>query len=501
MEIPEQNQMSVQVRSEEAGNQSGAKRPRQVLILGAGPAGLGAGYELARHGVPCTILDKNSQVGGLARTMEFKGFRFDVGPHRFFTKEKTVQAVWEEVLGRDLLRLLRLTRIYYRGKFFFYPLKPLNALIGLGIGGSLMTFGSYLYARIVYRCRQAKTFEQWITYTFGRRLYEAFFKTYTEKVWGVSCSDIGAEWAAQRIRGLNLWRVVKTAILGNRQGIRTLTDQFCYPRIGAGMLYEKMSDKITTAGGRLHLGAVVEAIEVEGTTVTGVRCADGRHIKVGAEGCLLSSIPITAFVQCLTPQVPTEVLAAARGLRYRDHITVNLTYFGTNPFPDNWIYVHAGEVRMARITNYANFSRDMVPTEDANGLAVEYFCFENDDLWRMSDEALVELATEELMRIGLIRRELVRDGFVLREKNAYPAYYAGYQTHFETLKNYVSRLTNVHMIGRAGMFKYGNQDHAMLTGLLTARNVLGEQHDVWSVHDSEEYIEEESHRAATVAEQ
>jgi protoporphyrinogen oxidase len=477
---------------------NGRPQPNHVLILGAGPSGLGAGYELSRHGVACTVLDKNDRVGGLARTFVVKGFRFDVGPHRFFTKDSLINELWHRVLGKDFILVPRLTRIYYRNRFFHYPLKPVNALLGLGVGRSLAAFGSYLYARVFYRHKEARSFQEWITFQFGRRLYETFFKTYTEKVWGIPCSEISAEWAAQRIRGLNLWRAIKNAFLGNRGRIRTLANQFHYPRLGAGMLYDRMADSIRAAGNPIHLNTCVEVILRQGNAVTAVRSSDNRQFPVGPDDHLLSSIPITEFVVKLDPPPPAEILEAAREMKYRDHITVNLIYVGPNPFPDNWIYVHSPEVRMARLTNYSNFSRDMVPSTDSHGLGVEYFCFRKDDLWQMSDEALIKLAVEETQQMGLIRPENVRDAFVVREKDSYPTYYAGYLPHYETLKNYVQTLTNVQMIGRGGMFKYNNQDHAALTGLLAARNLLSETHDLCAVNADEEYLEE-AHENKTVA--
>ncbi|MBI5819637.1 MAG: FAD-dependent oxidoreductase [Verrucomicrobia bacterium] len=471
---------------------SSFRPPKHVVILGAGPAGLGAAYELARHQTPCTLVDKNKRVGGLARTLEFKGFRFDIGPHRFFTKEERVNQLWREVLGSEFVPVQRLTRIYYGQRFFHYPLKPLDALVGLGIARSIMAFGSYLYARMAYRRREARSFEEWITFHFGWQLYDAFFKTYTEKVWGIPCSKIAAQWAAQRIRGLNLWRAAKSAFLGNRDQVRTLTDQFHYPRLGAGMLYEKMADRVRSAGSHVFLERTVEEIHVSGNRVTGIRCADGQSLEVEPDGYLLSSIPITEFVTKLSVRPPPEVLAAAQRLKYRDHITVNLTYFGPRPFPDNWIYVHSEKVRTARITNYANFTRDMTPDADAHGLTVEYFCFRDDDLWKMRDDLLIQLAVDELKSIGVIRAENVRDGFVVREKDAYPAYYVGYESHLETVRNYVGSLVNVQMIGRGGLFKYGNQDHAVLTGILAARNLVGEEHDLWFVHEESEYLEEKN---------
>lgn len=467
-----------------------AGAPAHVFILGAGPAGLGAGYELTRHHVPCTVLEKNGIVGGLARTQSFQGFRFDVGPHRFFTKNATVNQVWHDVLGADLLEVPRLTRIYCRKRFFHYPLKAFNALVGLGPVRSLKAFCSYVFARLFYRRRQARSFEEWITIHFGRQLYETFFKSYTEKVWGIPCTQIGAEWAMQRIRGLNLWKVIKTALLGNRGNIRTLTERFLYPRRGAGMLYEKMADLISAGGGRIALDETVEQIERDGMRLTAIRCSNNRTHVVEAGHHVLSSMPITEFVQKLTPAAPPEVLAAAAQLRYRDHITVNLLHAGDNPFPDNWIYVHAPEMRMARITNYANFSQEMAPSRKDHGLAVEYFCFRTDPIWSMADNDLIQLAMGELDQIGLVPKGSMTGGFVVREKDAYPVYYAGYHPSFDVIRNYLRQLTNVDMIGRGGMYKYNNQDHALLSGLMAARNLLGETNDLWSLNEDDEYLEE-----------
>lgn len=471
-------------------------RPGHVLILGAGPAGLGAAYELARHHVRCALLEKHTMVGGLARTLTYEGYRFDVGPHRFFTKNDTVNRFWHKVLGADFIRVPRLTRIYYLDRFFYYPLKPFNALLGLGVGRSVAAFASYLHARIFLRGREARTFEEWIVGRFGRRLYEAFFKTYTEKVWGIPCSQIGAEWAAQRIRGLNLWQAVKNAFFGNSGKVKTLTDYFHYPRRGAGMLYDKMADYIRAAGNPIQLGTGVEAILRKGDRVTAIRCAGGRQFDVDPGDHVLSSIPLTEFVAKLTPAAPPEVLEAAARMKYRDHITINLLYQGDNPFPDNWIYVHSARVQMARLTNYANFSPDMVPAPGCHGLGVEYFCFREDAIWQKSDDDLIKLAIEELTLMRLIKPENVRGGFVIRELDSYPAYYAGFQPYYETIKRYVRSLTNVQMIGRGGMFKYNNQDHAVLSGLLAARNLVGERHDLWEINAEDEYLEEPATKPA-----
>lgn len=462
----------------------------RIIIIGAGPAGLGVAYELAKKGRTCEVFDKNTQVGGLARTEIHNGYNFDVGPHRFFTKNDEIQSVWKEVLGSDFIKVKRLTRIYYRGKFFNYPIKAMNALLGLGFWNSGLVLLSYIKGKIQFAKHEPKSFEEWMVKNFGYKLYSIFFKTYTEKVWGIPCGELGPEWAGQRIKNLNLLEAIKNAILPGKSKAKSLVEEFEYPVHGAGMMYEKMREFAEQAGSKINSGSKIVKIHHSGKTITAIDVEDGGEACKVEVDYLFSSQPITDFIKMLEPAVPPEIRAAADKLYFRDHITVNLVVKNKNLFPDQWIYMHDPRVQMARIANYNNFSGKMSPDPDFAPISVEYFTFaDREKLWGMADADLIRLAVGELSMIGLLKPEDIKDGFVVREKDSYPTYYSGYQESFDLLKDYLSGFDNLQLIGRAGMYKYNNQDHALLTGILAARNLLGEKNDIWSVNADDEYLE------------
>jgi len=461
-----------------------------VVILGAGPAGLTAAYELSRHGLRSVILEKAPVVGGLARTAEYKGYLFDIGGHRFFTKVALVDRMWREVLGADFVARPRLSRIYYRSKFFHYPLEPLNALAGLGLLESLRCGMSYLGARLRPQ-RPEDNFEAWASNRFGRRLYRTFFRTYTEKVWGIPCREIGAEWAAQRIRGLSLTSVVWNALQPRRKQdkrrvIKTLIHEFEYPRRGPGMMWDRTRDIVAERGSKVVLEAPVESIQWQSGRVLGVS-AGGRLWR--AEH-FISSMPIRELIQRLDPAPPDYLRAAAEDFRYRSFLTVALIVRGKNLFPDNWIYIHDPSVKVGRIQNYKNWSPEMVPDPETTGLGLEYFCFEGDELWCTPDAELIELAKSELARLGLVDPALVADGTVVRAEKAYPIYDSNYRRGLEAVRRFLPTVPNLQLVGRNGMHRYNNQDHSMLTAMLAARNVLGARYDLWEVNVDADYHEE-----------
>lgn len=466
-----------------------ADMSRKVVVIGAGPAGLAAAWELTKHGIAPVVVDRNDQVGGLARTMWVDGFGFDIGPHRFFTKNEEVLDLWRFFLGEDLLTVPRLTRIYYRNKFFNYPLKPLDALTKLGLVTTTRAIASYGRQKLHRDETEPHNFEDWIVARFGRTLYEIFFKSYTEKVWGIPCDQIGKEWAGQRIKGLSLTEAIRDAFSRSKSDkVKSLIEEFYYPRHGTGQLYDRMADVVTEAGGEVELKADITQIETDGDRILSLTTSDGRRFDVDHA---FVSAPITAVAEALHPRAPEEVLAAARALHYRSHITVNLTLDSASPFPDNWIYVHSPDLRMARIANYSSFSPEMVPGPDRCGLSVEYFAFEGDDLWKMSDDELVSLGIDEMARAGLLDPSVVRKGFVVREADSYPTYYLGHREHFDVLHEHLGRFQNLSLIGRAGMYRYNNQDHASLTGLYSVRNHLGiSDVDLFAINPEDVYIEE-----------
>ena len=466
---------------------------KQVVIIGAGPAGLTAGYELTKHNIRLVVLEQYDKVGGLARTENYKGYHFDMGGHRFFTKSESVNQMWHEVLGDEFLRRPRLSRIFYQDKFFFYPLKIWNALSGLGLWQAILIALSFLRWQI-FPYKKEETFEQWVTNRFGKRLFEIFFRTYTEKVWGIPCSELKAEWAAQRIKNLSLKSALMSMLVKPGDSITTLIEEFHYPRFGPGMLWNEVKNQIEQRGGKVQLKSPVTRIHRTGNRVDYMVVSPngaGEQVIHGTD--FISSMPVSEFVQKLEP-VPAEVLEAAEKLNYRDFLTVCLIVNKTELFPDNWIYVHSPEVQVGRIQNFKNWSPDMVPDASKTSLGLEYFCTEGDELWNMPDADLIELGKQELERIGLAQAGDVVDGCVFRVPKAYPIYDAEYAGYLKTVREFVDGLKNFQTIGRNGLHRYNNQDHSMITGTLAVRNLLfGEKNDLWSVNADAEYHEEIRH--------
>jgi len=458
-----------------------------VVILGAGPAGLSAAYELARYGKHSVVLEQDSVAGGLARTSEYKGYLFDIGGHRFFTKVRLVEKMWKDVLGDDLLERPRLSRIYYRSKFFHYPLDPMNVIAGLGFLEVIRCGISFLAAR-AFPQKPEIDFETWISNRFGKRLFRTFFENYTEKVWGIPCREIGAEWAAQRIRGLSLATLVHSAFHRRRPGkakIRTLAQQFYYPRRGPGMMWTRVKELVESAGSEVVFNAPAERIHWKPGRVTGVsaggRFYPGEHF--------VSSIPIRELMARLDPPPPPRYLEAAERLQYRDFLTVALIVKQRDLFPDNWIYVHDPSVAVGRIQNYKNWSPEMTPDSETSCLGMEYFCFKDDHLWRMADADLIELARREVAQLGLARAEDAIDGCVVRMPKAYPVYDKDYRAALSLIREFLDTLPNLQLAGRNGMHRYNNQDHSMLTAIMGARNILGAHNDLWKLDADSSYQE------------
>jgi protoporphyrinogen oxidase len=478
------------------------KSPRdpRVVIIGAGPAGLTAAYELSKNNVGAVVLEADKVVGGIARTVNYKGYLFDIGGHRFFTKWGEVESIWKEVLGDRFLQRPRLSRIYYRKKFFYYPLRPLNALFGLGAVESLRILLSYAKSALAPH-RNEENLEQWVSNRFGRRLYQIFFKTYTEKVWGIPCHEIRAEWAAQRIKGLSLTTAVRNALFKpTKPKVKTLIDSFQYPERGPGQMWEMMTDKLQGTGYPVLMERPVVKIRHQAGRVTEVVTSGPHGEERHAGSHFISSMPIRELVQALEPAPPPEILEAANRLRYRDFLIVSLIVNRKDVVPDNWIYIHEPGVQVGRIQNFKNWSPAMVPDADKTCLGMEYFVFENDELWSSPDDKLVELARRELAELGLAKAEEILEGTVVRVPKAYPMYDPGWAEQVEAIRLHVqASLPNLQLVGRNGMHKYNNQDHSMMTAMCAAQNILGASHDLWAINTEPEYHEEKQESAAAAA--
>jgi protoporphyrinogen oxidase len=471
-------------------------KPKKVVIIGGGPAGLTAAYRLSKSGVQSLILEKDQTVGGLSRTANYKDYHFDIGGHRFFTKSKEVEDVWKEVLAEDFLRRKRISRIYYNKKFFFYPLRPLNALIGLGIWNSLLVALSYVRVKLKPSSDE-DNFEQWVTNRFGKRLFRIFFKTYTEKVWGIPCSEIRAEWAAQRIKGLSLVTALKNALIKPRQGrgkkkgiIKTLIDEFDYPKFGPGMMWAEVSQKIGQNGSQVWLDSEVTGIRWAGRRVEALEVKRNGRLEVVAGTDFISSMPLREVIQKLNPVGPTEVREAANKLKYRDFLTVAMIINKRDLFPDNWIYIHDPDVKVGRIQNFKNWSPYMVPDQEKSCLGLEYFCFEGDSLWSMPDEQLIDLAKQELQKLGFVEPGDIEEGTVVRMPKAYPIYDSSSQESVSVIRRFLDQFSNFQAVGRNGQHRYNNQDHSMLTAIKAAENIRGDHHNLWEVNEEQEYLEE-----------
>jgi len=470
-----------------------------IVIIGAGPAGLTAAYMLGKRGVSSTVLEADSVVGGISRTAERDGWRFDIGGHRFFTKVKAVEDVWFEILGPDdFLRRPRLSRIYYRGKFYDYPIVPMNALRNLGFVEAVRCGLSYIWVRI-RPPKDKSTLEGFVASRFGWRLYEHFFKTQSEKVWGVPCTEIQADWGAQRIKDLSLFRALWEAVKPKRfkakentKQVTSLIEEFNYPKYGPGMMWERCTEIVTAKGTKVEMDAVVTRIEhSNGRAVAVTALRDGVPTRYDCTH-VISSMPISALLRAMDPPPPADVLAAADALRYRAHITIGLVCTESNTFPDNWIYVNDPQVKMGRIQNFGRWSPYLVK-DGRTCLGLELFVNEGDEWWAKSDEELVETGKRELEQVGLVRASHVERGYVVRTPKAYPFYDATYKENVATLAEWIAEhAPNVYPVGRNGMHRYNNQDHSMLTAMLSVENIFGAHHDIWSVNVEAEYHEERS---------
>jgi protoporphyrinogen oxidase len=463
----------------------------KIIIIGAGPAGMACSYTLAEAGRPSLIIEKEGAPGGLCKTVNFHGYLFDIGGHRFISRSEEITRLWHNTMGEDMLHVRRLSRIYYRKRYFKYPLSFFDTFWNLGLVESTRGIFSYL------RCKNTKpgdnsTFEGWIINHFGRRLYDIFFKTYTEKVWAVPCNNISADWAKQRIRGLSLKVALKKALFQTNDAPKTLAEEFLYPRTGPGEFYKRLKDLISADGGQFMFGRQLAGIKHDGgkiLSITVQNLADNKKEELPVD-YLFSSIPLPTLVKILSPAAPADVIDSANNLYFRDFLIVNIILDKEDTFPDQWIYVHSPEVKLGRIQNYKNWSSAMVPDINKTSLGIEYFCSRNDILWNMSDVDLIHYAVGELEKIGIVSRRYLINGFVIRYPNVYPVYSLDYRKDVDIIQRYLSGFGNLQTIGRAGLFHYDNSDHALLTGIYAAGNFLGEgPHNIWDINPDQEYLE------------
>jgi protoporphyrinogen oxidase len=462
-------------------------------VIGAGPAGLTAAYELVKRGERVIVLEADDVVGGISRTVERDGWRFDLGGHRFFTKVQAVEDLWHEILpDEDFLMRPRMSRIFYDGKYYDYPLKASNALKNLGVIEAVRCVGSYGWAK-VHPPKDQSNYENWLVARFGWRLYRRFFKTYTEKVWGVPVNQMPSDWAAQRVKGLSLGNAIMNALLPkrNQKEITSLIEEFQYPKYGPGMMWERCRDLVVAKGGEVRLEHRVVGVHATEGVVDAVTVQDQAGVTERLEAtAVISTMPMRELVAAIEPPVPAAIRAAGDALHYRDFLTVALVVPKAASFPDNWIYIHSSDVKVGRIQNFGSWSPYLVK-DDKTCLGLEYFVFEGDEVWSMRDEDLIAMASAELEVLELVKAADVERGFVVRVPKAYPYYDTDYKRNVESIVDYIDKeVQGLHLIGRNGMHKYNNQDHSMYTAMLTVENLFGEHHDIWSVNVEEEYHEE-----------
>jgi protoporphyrinogen oxidase len=461
--------------------------PSPLIVIGAGPAGLTAAYESIKNKLHSLLVEKSSQVGGIARTEFYRGYRFDIGGHRFFTRFDEIQRIWKEVLENDFITVNRISRIYYKNRFYKYPLSFPNAISNLGVLEGLLIFMSYLKAKMLPN-KAEDNLEQWLTKRFGRRLYQTFFQTYTEKVWGIPCSNIQSDWAAQRIEGLSLRSVLYDAIAqGSKNGAKTLIREFHYPVHGPGMMWQSMLNRLEQLGGKVMLNSRAIRLEHRNSQVQALVVRhEGKEILLRG-GSFISSIPLDELVLLLDPLPADSVLRAAENLRHRDFILVGLILNKSELFPDNWIYVHSPEVKVGRIQNFKNWSAAMVPDKNKTSLGMEYFCNTGDEIWELSDGELIQMAKQEIQMLGLSAQADVEDGVVFRQPKAYPIYDRDYRENVRTIRAFLETIGNLQTVGRNGLHRYNNQDHSMLTAKMAVANLFGEENDLWAVNTEPSY--------------
>lgn len=460
---------------------------KKVGVIGAGPAGLTAAYILSKKGFDVTVFEAEDQIGGMAKTISLWGQLVDLGPHRFFSSDTRVNSIWLDVIGSRYTMVKRLTRIYYKKRFFDYPLKAVNALQGLGIIEATSCVLSYIYIKI-FPLKNDSTFESWVTNRFGKRLFEIFFKSYSEKLWGISCKDLDADFAAQRIKKLSLFEAIKSAFVGSGGSEhKTLVDEFAYPLLGAGEVYSEMAEKIKLLGGKVLLNTLVKSVQPVFNNDENIKL----ELSTGEEfmfSHIISTMPITTLVKNMDP--PEHVKKHLNELKFRNTILIYLKVRDKTPFPDQWIYIHSSDLKVGRVTNFRNWTPSINQGNDDTILCLEYWCYEEDSIWKEDNDILIKMATNEIYKTNLICENSIIEGRVIRVPKCYPVYSRGYREHLEQIELFLSKQSNLSCIGRYGSFKYNNQDHSILMGMLVAENIAnGKNHNLWKINTDYEYQE------------
>ncbi len=468
----------------------------QTVIMGAGPAGLCSAYVLSKAGAHATVVEAAPFVGGLARTIrrdtEQGQFKFDIGGHRWFTKNEELNGLFREVVAEELLWVNRVSRIYFDGKYVDYPLKIASALKAVGPVTAVRAVLDYGRVRLQQRIRptEVKSMEDAYINQYGNTLYKLFFQAYSEKVWGLKCDKLSGDWVSQRTKGMSLITAIKDAVIPSKGEVVSLIDQFMYPRDGFGRFSERMADAITASGNEIRLKNAVEKIVLDGNRVEGIRVRTENGTELIEGDNFISSIPFTVLVKIMEPSAPQDVIDAADSLTFRDIITVNLMIKKRQVTPDTWLYVHDRNILFGRFHEPKNWSPAMVPSDEYTSLVIEYFCTKGDHIWNMTDEQLVNQSVKHLVEdLDFVKPEEVLGGFTLRATKAYPVYDLDYQEPLLKMKNYIQSIENLQYIGRGGSFRYNNTDHSIETGMLAAKNLLGEQHDLERVNADDEYHE------------
>lgn len=462
--------------------------------MGAGPAGLAAGLKLAENEYEVVIIDKDNQVGGISKTVKYNNFLFDIGPHRFFTKIPEVDKLWNKTLGEDFIKVKRKTRIFYRNKFFDYPVKLKDVLKNLGFIESLACMISFIYAKLS-PYKKEDTFDKWIVNRFGKRLFKHFFKSYTEKLWGIPCNKIQAEWAAQRIKNLSLWGAIKNAlpVKKKKNKIKSLIEEFNYPKFGAGMMYEKMAENIIKCGGRIILNTRVEKINRKANKIISVETKNDEENQTIMGDYFISTIPLTELVKITNPGLSQESIEQTKKLTYRNFISASIVYYQRKRPEDNWLYIHSPDVSIVRAQIRNNWGPYVLTKKQFTSLGIEYFCDENSNFWNKKDREIIKLADKEIKKIGIIRKNSkIKTTIVLRYPKAYPKYLPGYKKRLKIIKKDIIKFKNLQTIGRYGMFRYNNMDHSIYTGILAAKNIIypKKKYDIWKVNQDQQYHEE-----------